>query len=346
MSSRVVRTLVVVAAATLAGGAISVWWLGGLDGVQQFAIKRILQDQRSELFEDGRLHVFTLGTGSPQLGGSRMPVANAVIAGREFLILDAGEGASRTLGELGLPVERITGVFITHWHSDHFAGLGQILNQSWNADRNHEIQVIGPEGVDRVIEGLQAMYRDDIRYRSIGDVEANDPAYALGTPVTVTIPDGESGTIAYERNGVVVRAFHVDHGHVKPAYGYRVEYNGKSVVVSGDTVASPLVAEAARGCDLLIHEAVNVRLMANAIAALRDLGNEVDAKRAEGVIRYHADTIGVAKVAAEAKAGKLVLSHVIPATRNPLLNRLFISGMAEHYAGPIVVAEDGQHFPL
>jgi ribonuclease Z len=106
------------------------------------------------------------------------------------------------------------------------------------------------------------------------------------------------------------------------------------------------VAEAARGCDLLIHEAINVRLMSNAIAALLDLGNEVDAKRAEGVIRYHADTIGVAKVAAEANAGKLVLSHIIPATGNPLFKRLFVSGMAEHYAGPIVVAEDGQHFPL
>jgi ribonuclease Z len=86
--------------------------------------------------------------------------------------------------------------------------------------------------------------------------------------------------------------------------------------------------------------------MGNAVVALRDLGNEVDAQRAEGVIRYHADTLGVAKVAAEANAAKLVLSHIIPASRNPLLNRIFVSGMGEHYAGPIVVAKDGQHFAL
>jgi ribonuclease Z len=346
MSRRIVTTLIALLVVVVTGGSVAVWRLGGMDGVQQLAIRRILQDQRSDLFEDGRLHVFTLGTGSPQLGGSRMPVANAVIAGQEFLILDAGEGASRTMGELGLPVQRITGVFITHWHSDHFAGLGQVLNQSWNADRNHEVPVHGPEGVERVMEGLHRVYRDDIRYRSLGEVEHNDPAYALGAPVTVSIPDGEPGTIALDRNGVVVRAFHVDHGHVKPAYGYRVEYNGKSVVFSGDTVASPLVVAAAQGCDLLIHEALNTRLMGNAVVALRDLGNEVDAQRAEGVIRYHADTLGVAKVAAEANAAKLVLSHIIPASRNPLLNRIFVSGMREHYAGPIVVAKDGQHFAL
>jgi ribonuclease Z len=343
---RIVPSLVFLIIVVLAAGSIAFWRLGGMDGVQQLAIRRILQDQQAGLFEDGRLHVFTLGTGSPQLGGGRMPVANAIIAGDEFLVLDAGEGASRTMGELGLPVQRITGVFITHWHSDHFAGLGQILNQSWNADRNHEVQVHGPTGVEQVMGGLHQMYRDDIRYRSLGEVEHNDPAYALGAPVTVSIPDGAPGTVAFDRNGVVVRAFHVDHGHVKPAYGYRVEYNGRSVVFSGDTVASPLVAAAAQDCDLLIHEALNLRLMGNAVAALRDLGNEVDAQRAWGVMRYHADTLGVARVAAEANAAKLVLSHIIPASTNPLLNRLFVSGMAEHYAGPIVVAKDGQHFAL
>lgn len=325
MRRRSVATLALAAVVVLASGWLAVRRLGGLDGLEQLAIRHMLESERSDLFEDGRLHVFTLGTGSLQLGSGRMPVANAVIAGDESLLVDAGEGASvdagegasRTMGELRLPVERITGVFITHWHSDHFAGLGQVLNQSWNADRRHEVQVHGPEGVERVMEGLERMYRDDIRYRSSGDVESNDPAVALGTPVTVTIPPGRASAPVFERNGVVVRAFHVDHGHVKPALDYRIEYEGRSVVFSGDTVASPLVVEAARGCDLLIHEAVNVRMMRNAIAALRDLGHEVDARRAEGVLRYHADTIAVAKAAAEAGVARLVLSHVIPGPDEP-----------------------------
>lgn len=316
------------------------------DWVQQAAIRRVVGKNRSDVFEDGRLHVFTLGTGSPQLGGGRMPVANAIVAGDEFLLVDTGEGASRQIGQLGLPIDRITAVFITHWHSDHFSGLGQVLNQSWNADRAHEVPVYGPEGVERVMTALSQLYADDIRYRSQGKVERNDPRYALGRPEPILIPTGSSSAVVFERNGVVVRAFVVDHGHVHPAYGFRVEYAGRSVVISGDTVASPLVARAAMGCDLLIHEAVNVEMMKNAIAALEDVGNQGDAFRARGVIGYHADTIGVARIAAEANVGRLVLSHIIPASQNPIAKYLFVQGMSDHYSGPIIVAEDGQHFTL
>ena len=346
MRRRPITALIVVAVLTLGAGLVTLRSVGGLEGLEQIAIRRALAPRSDDLFGDGRLHVFTLGTGSPQLGGGRMPVANAVVAGDELLLIDAGEGASRTMGELGLPIERISGVFVTHWHSDHFAGLGQLLTQSWNADRRHEVAVHGPEGVERVMAGLEQMYRDDIAYRSAGEVESNDPALALGRPVTIGTPQDRTGTIVFERGGVVVRAFRVDHGHVEPALGYRVEYAGRSVVFSGDTVASPLVVDAARGCDLLVHEAVNVRLMRSAIAVLRDLGHEEDARRAEGVIGYHADTIGVARVAAEADAGRLVLAHLIPAARNPFFEWLFVSGMSDHYDGPIVVAEDGQHFAL
>lgn len=344
IGKRIAHGLALLVAVSVAAGTIAYVLLGGIDGIQQRFIERVLRDQRADLFEDGRLHVFTLGTGSPQLGGGRMPVANAVIAGDEFLLIDAGEGASRTMGELRLPVQRITGVFLTHWHSDHFAGLGQVLNQSWNADRDHEVLVYGPAGVEKVMAGLGQMYESDIRYRSAGKVESNDPARALGKPVEIEIPEDEPGSVVFERNGVRVRAFRVDHGHIKPAYGFRVEYRGRSVVFSGDTVASPLVAAAAKDCDLLIHEAVNIRMMRNAIAAMRRLGNEVDARRAEGVIGYHADTLGVARIAAQAGAAHLVLSHIIPATPGTLLDPLFIAGMSEFYSGRIDVASDGEHF--
>jgi len=342
---RTLQGLLLLAAIGLVG-LILAFQFGLPDRIEQAAIRQIVGDDRSDLFTDGRLHVFTLGTGSPQLGGGRMPVANAIVAGDEFLLIDAGEGASRQMGELRLPIRRITAVLITHWHSDHFSGLGQVLNQSWNADRDHEISVYGPEGVERVMTALSQLYADDIRYRSQGEVERNDPRYALGRAEPISIPDGRSSVVVLERNGVVVRAFPVDHGHVKPAYGFRVEYAGRCVVVSGDTVASPLVARAAKGCDLLIHEAVNLEMMENAIAALEDVGNHGDALRARGVIGYHADTIGVARIAEEAGVGRLVLSHIIPASNNPVFRFLFTRGMSNYYRGPIVVAEDGQQFDL
>ena len=186
------------------------------DWIQQAAIRQIVGNNRSDLFADGRLHVFTLGTGSPQLGGGRMPVANAIVAGDEFLLIDTGEGASRQMGELRLPIRRITAVFIAHWHSDHFSGLGQVLNQSWNADRVHEISVHGPAGVERVMAALSQLYADDIRYRSQGEVERNDSRYALGRAEPISIPDGRPSAVVFQRNGVVVRAFRVDHGHVDP----------------------------------------------------------------------------------------------------------------------------------
>ena len=319
---------------------------GGTDGLIQKSVKRLASANRNDLFEDGRMHVFTLGTGTPQLGTGRMPAANAVIAGEEFILIDTGEGASRTMGELNLPVKRINTILITHWHSDHFAGFGQVLNQSWNADRNHDITVYGPEGVEDVMQGLASQYKKDIGFRSGGHVEHNDREFALGTAHSLNPNPNEDLVTVFERNGVKVSVFNVDHGHVKPAFGYRIEYKGKSVVFSGDTIATPRMIPAAMNADLLIHEAMNMRVMGNAVIALRDLGNEVESDRAQAVMSYHTDTIALAKIAAQAKVGKLVLNHLIPAPPNRIVARFFVYGMSEHYAGPIVIAEDGMEFTL
>lgn len=340
-----VRTAAYAIAGAIVIGSLVFRALGGAAGLQRMAIERTLEPKHGSLFEDGRLHVFTLGTGSPQPGSGRMPAANAIIAGKELLIVDAGEGASRTMGDLSLPLDRISAIFVTHWHSDHFSGLGALLNASWNMGRGHPLNVYGPVGVDRVISGLSLVYRDDIAYRSSGDVEKIDPAHALGTPVGVD-PAQTGSAIVFDRNGVVVRAFRVDHGHVEPAFGYRVEYNGRCVTFSGDTVATPRVAEAAAGCDVLVHEAINSEMMHGAAAVLRDMGNPEMAARAVRLIDYHADTIATARVAAAAGVRKLVLTHLIPWSGNWFVGLLYASGMAEQFGGEIVVAKDGQRFDI
>ncbi len=319
--------------------------LGGAAGLQRMAIERTLEPKHESLFGDGRLHVFTLGTGSPQPGSGRMPAANAIIAGKELLIIDAGEGVSRTMGDLSLPLDRITAVFITHWHSDHFSGLGELLNASWNMRRGHPLNVYGPAGVDRVISGLSLVYADDIGYRSSGNVEKLDPAHALGTPVEVD-PAQSGSAIVFDRDGVVVRAFRVDHGHVKPAFGYRIDYNGRCVTFSGDTVATSLVAKAAAGCDALVHEVINAKMIRSAAAVLRETGNPEMAARAERLIDYHADTIATARVAAEAGVRTLILTHLIPWSRSRFFGLLYTSGMSEEFAGTIIVSDDGQRFDI
>ncbi len=332
-------------AAALLIGLLVFQAIGGAAGLQRMAIERTLEPRHASLFDDGRLHVFTLGTGSPQPGSGRMPAANAIIAGKELLIVDAGEGISRTMGDLSLPLDRISAVFITHWHSDHFSGLGGLLNASWNMRRGYPLNVYGPAGVVRVLSGLSLVYTDDIGYRSSGNVEKIDPAHALGTPVEVD-PAQTGSSIVFDRNGVVVRAFRVDHGHVTPAFGYRVDYNGRCVTFSGDTVATPRVAKAAAGCDVLVHEVINSKMIRSAAAVLRDPGNPAMATRAERLIDYHADTIETARIAAEAGVGKLILTHLIPWSRNPFIGLLYTSGMAEQFGGEIIVAEDGQRFDI
>ncbi len=324
--------------------AVGIALTGGVDGIMQRTLEGMIERQQSDQFDDGKIHVITLGTGSPAPGSRRLPAANLVIAGDEFILVDAGEGASRTMSSMLLPVDRISTVLLTHLHSDHIGGLGQVLNESWNWHRAHDIDVYGPGGVSDVIDGLKLQYKADIQYRSAEQVEQNDPKYALGIAHVLDVTPEDGRVRVFERNGVTVDVFHVDHGHVKPAYGYRIEYNGRSAVFSGDTIATPLMVDPARDADVLFHEATNLRMMNNAAKAFEDLNMPLDARRVHAVSQYHADTIGVAKIAMEANVKKLVLTHLIPEPPNPFAKQLFVQGMDEHYSGPIVVANDRMHF--
>jgi len=146
----------------------------------QETVRRNLRSVRTDLFHDGRVHVVILGIGTPQPRTGRLPQSTAVITGDRFIVVDAGEGAGRKIADLKLSLDKVTDVLITHFHSDHIGGLGQLLNQSWNAGRTQPIVVWGPEGIEELMAALERFYEPDIRYRSAGKVESNDPALALG----------------------------------------------------------------------------------------------------------------------------------------------------------------------
>jgi len=133
---------------------------------------------------------------------------------------------------------------------------------------------------------------------------------------------------------------------VFPAVGYRIEALGRSVVISGDTVATPLVVQAAKGADLLVHEAVNADMMRSAAVALDEAGLPTEAARARGVVAYHADILEVADVAHEAGVRHLVLSHLLPAPPNRIAESIFVEGMNERFDGEITLARDGMEFAL
>ena len=107
------------------------------------------------MLSDNKLHVFLCGTGTPVHGSIQNETSIAVIAGGCFVVFDAGENAVRTMEALQLPINKLTDVFITHWHSDHFEGLGQLINRSWFFGRKVDLTIHGPEGCEKIIDSIK-----------------------------------------------------------------------------------------------------------------------------------------------------------------------------------------------
>ncbi len=172
-----------------------------------------------------------------------------VEAGSEMMLFDAGRGCLQRLRQLNLSYDQLTALFLTHLHSDHIVGLPDLWLTGWIiTKRPTPLKVFGPVGTANMIEYLQKAYAFDINIR----IE-DDKAPREGSKLLVT--DIQQGVI-YENHGVKVTAFEVDHGIIKPAFGYRIDYKGHSAVLSGDTKYSENLIRFAKGTDILIHEVV------------------------------------------------------------------------------------------
>ncbi|ATB41330.1 hypothetical protein CYFUS_006795 [Cystobacter fuscus] len=286
------------------------------------------------------LHLVLCGTGTPQADETHLPSCLAIVAGDQLLVFDAGEGTSRSLNLLGLHTHEVDAVFITHWHSDHFGGLDMLINDSWIYGRKTALPVYGPRGVQQVLTGLAQAYSIDLGFRAAGrpdQLRAEDAA-ATAHEVEPTA-HGELREI-YRAGDVRVSAFLVEHEPVSPALGYRIDYAGQSIVISGDTKVSPHVATAAAGADILVHEALCRTLIDRVLEVSKREGYTGQARHTEEIIHYHADTLELAKLAESAGVKTLVLTHLIPSPSNWLAEKVFERGMSEHYHGRVVVGRD------
>jgi ribonuclease Z len=175
------------------------------------------------------------------------------------------------------------------------------------------------------------------------------PRAAAGAVVareTALGPETDASAVVFDRDGLVVTMFRVDHQPVEPAVGYRFDWKGRSVVISGDTRKSTSLVERAKGTDLLIHEVLDPTMTGRAIAVARGLGMERLATLASDIPDYHTTPRDVGLVAQEAGVKHLVLTHLVPPPRNAILRRSFEKGVAESYTGEITVGEDGMRFAL
>ncbi len=195
--------------------------------------------------------VTMLGTSAPAVSTVRFGPSTLVQAGGLNLLFDAGRGAATRLTQLGVSLGNIEGVFITHFHSDHLNGFADLWMTGYlgpHGGRSTPLNVYGPPGIMEITDGLLAAYLADRAIRGSGGLVVNE-----GT--LIETHEYSADGVVFENEGVRVTAFEVNHGElIKPAYGYRVDYAGRSVVISGDTKYNQNVIDYGRGVDLLIHE--------------------------------------------------------------------------------------------
>lgn len=303
-------------------------------------------DQSAKLGEG--LHVYVCGSGSPMPDANRAGPCLAVLAGNQAFVFDAGSGSIRKLGRMGFPMPKIQAAFLTHLHSDHIDGLGELLLQAWVAGgRAAPLPVYGPAGTDQVIAGFNSAYTIDQGYRvAHHGAQTVQPDGFGGAAQIITLADGTDSQVVYESSGVKITVIRVNHAPISPAFGYRIDYKGRSVALSGDTVYSPSFVAASKGVDVMLHEALNKEMIAALGKKLAERGQAKNAQIMTDIQNYHASPEDAARSANEAGVQALVLYHMVPAPPARLIEPLFLGQAPKLFKGTLKLAQDGMIISL
>lgn len=307
--------------------------------------RQVVRNLSGEAFREisGGLDVIVCGAGSPMPDPARAGPCVTVIAGQRVMVVDVGSGAVRRLAPMGIPVGQVTDVFLTHFHSDHIDGLGELMLQRWgNGAHTTPLPVHGPTGVEDVVAGFNQAYVHDFKYRIAHHGEKIiPPGGAGGVAAPFAVPADGQGVVVLDANGLKVTAFLVNHAPIEPAVGYRFDYQGRSVVISGDTVKSANLQKFAIGADLLLHEALNPELVGILTQGAAQAGAANIEQITKDILNYHTTPVEAAQIAQAAGVKHLVLYHVVPALPLRPLERMFVKGVADAFDGGVTVARDG-----
>jgi len=228
---------------------------------------------RAFVNDSEQFRVLLCGTGSPEPSAARAQACALVSVGGKMFVFDAGEGASKSLADSGVALDGIERVFLTHLHSDHFNGLGALINQSWIWGRSRPLDVVGPTGTATVVDALNDAYAIDNGFRTANMPELSSKRNAAQAhPTEITMPHQARSVRVHDEGGITIDAHLVEHDPVEPAVGYVIAHRGKKVFISGDTMVSPLNMPAMQDADLVVHEAYATHLVRRAIPAMRELG--------------------------------------------------------------------------
>jgi ribonuclease Z len=266
--------------------------------------------------------VTLLGTGCPQVHPHRFGPASLVQHGHRSFLIDCGSGVTQRMAAAGGSGAKLEALLLTHLHSDHLVDLYQLVISSWHQGRERPQRIFGPVGTRAFVEATMEIWREERERRIAWECRASTAGFEL------EITEFEEGTI-WDADGLRISAFEVDHGPVRPAFGFLFETAQARAAFSGDTRVCDRLISAAKDVDLLVHECfVHGQLAPGRMLSEQGLVN---------VASYHTLSSDVGKVATRAGAGLLLLHHFVPVEfdRDALLREV-----RTDFEGPVVIGED------
>jgi ribonuclease Z len=268
------------------------------------------------------MKVTLLGTAGPEYFPDRLGISTLVEANGERLLFDVGRGANQRLYESRVNPKDIARIFLTHLHNDHFEGLPDLWMTPWFLlGRDHGFELWGPEGTEEMVQGMRAMFGHDLKAR----VNQFNPIETLAIATRI-VRDG----VVFDKNGVKVTAFPVEHADGNPAFGYRVDWNGRSVVLSGDTTLNENVIKHGTGADLIVH---NVIAFSDRLSQLPEM---------KGVLAKLTTPEQAAEVFKRAKPKLAAYSHIVTKELQGKTgeDQIIARTRAAGYDGPLVMGLD------
>ena len=267
------------------------------------------------------MDIVLTGTGSPLPDANRAGPSTLIKAGDTHILVDAGRGVVMRMAGGGSLPAFLAAVLVTHLHSDHICDLNDVITTHWVMTRgNAELAVYGPPGTAQFVERQLHALEADIGYR----IEHHD-ALTNGPRVQVTeVAPGEGFSV----NDVEVTTAATAHAPVRPTIGYRLEHNGSSAALVGDTIPCQGVDQLAAGADAYVQTVIR-----------RDLVEQIPNDMVQDILDYHSGVVEAAQTAARVGAKRLVLTHMVPAPTAEQYSE-WIALAAEHYEGEIIIGDD------
>lgn len=276
--------------------------------------------------EAAAIRVTMLGTGTPLPVATQYGASTLVEAGGQALLFDCGRGCGIRLAQARREIfNKLDAVFLTHLHSDHVVGLPDLWLNGWTQGRRAPLSIWGPVGTKDMMTGIRSAFAFDTHMR--GEVE-RVPASMTGLQTDIVEISGDG--VIFRQGGVTVTAFLVDHAAIDPAFGFRIDYDGKSVLLSGDTRPTENLVKYGSSVDLFILDVMSPMMIKNVRA-------QRTSREAEIIIGHHMTASQAAEIFARTGPRLAVYTHTI--NKSAVAANL-IAATREGYAGPLLVGED------